>query len=352
MNKNYSQLIGNVQRRSNPENIVLEKAFSDELSAVQYNDVLRYITLAMNGVEPSYTERSKDAGERVKNHLKETLSDVIYKYQGSVMTNTHIKGSSDIDLLVITDKFYTFDRSGIEKALTDYNQTIYLRASQIDSLKSQLQGGGYGTDTALQDLRENRINSEYKLNDKYDICDINRPKSIKITNQHLKRDVDVVIANWYDDVKSVINDKNDDYRGIQVYNKQSHSKGDVDYPFLSIKRINEKSASTQGRLKKMIRFLKNVKADSDKEIELSSFDFNAICYDIDVIVYKDLNKYMLVAVVLNQLNKLATDGYSANNLTSVDGREYIFRDNPGKLQSLRNLMSDVNLILSDLKLQL
>src|SRR5690606_20857590 len=140
------------------------------------------------------------------------LSDVIYKYQGSVMTNTHIKGSSDIDLLVISDKFHTFDRDGIEKALSDYNQTIYLRDSQISSLKSQLQGGGYGT--ALQDLRENRLNSESKLKDKYDLCDITRPKSIKITNLHLKRDVDVVIANWYDDVKSVINDKSDDYRGV------------------------------------------------------------------------------------------------------------------------------------------
>ncbi len=69
----------------------------------------------MNGVEQSYTERSKEAGERVKNHLKETLNDVVYRYQGSVMTNTHIKGNSDIDLLVITDKFYTFDRAGIEK---------------------------------------------------------------------------------------------------------------------------------------------------------------------------------------------------------------------------------------------
>jgi len=350
MNKNYGQLIGNVQRRSNPENVVLEKAFSDELSALQYNDVLRYITLAMNGVELSYTERSKEAGERVKGHLKETLSDVIYKYQGSVMTNTHIKGSSDIDLLVISDKFHTFDRDGIEKALSDYNQTIYLRDSQISSLKSQLQGGGYGT--ALQDLRENRLKSESKLKDKYDLCDITRPKSIKITNLHLKRDVDIVIANWYDDVKSVINDKSDDYRGIQVYDKQAHAKGDVDYPFLSIKRINERSADTQGRLKKMIRFLKNVKADSDKEIELSSFDFNAICYDINVSTYKDLNKYMLVTVVLNQLNKLATDPHSANNLTSVDGREYIFRNNPRKLQSLRNLMSEVSLILSDLKIQL
>lgn len=352
MHKNYSQLVSNIQRRSNPENVMLEKSLSDELSALQYSDIMRYVTLAMNGVDAGYTKRSKDAGERVKSHLQESLSDVTYKYQGSVMTNTHIKGSSDIDLLVITQKFYTFDKSGIEEVLSDYNQIKYLQATQVSSLKTELQGGGYGLDTALQDLRVNRLKSESKLSDVYDSCDITKPKSIKITNQHLKRDVDIVIANWYDDAKSVINSKQEDYRGIQVYNKYTNSKGDVDYPFLSIKRINEKSSTTQGRLKKMIRLLKNVKEDSNKDIQLTSFDFNAICYDIDASSYQNLNKYMLVSTILSQLLKLATNPQAANNLTSVDGREYIFRNQPNKLQYLKNLMAEVSLILSDLKPQL
>jgi len=42
----------------------------------------------------------------------------------------------------------------------------------------------------------------------------------------------------------------------------------------------------------MIRFLKILKADSDLEIKLTSFDFNAICYDIET--YKiQLNFYEL-----------------------------------------------------------
>ncbi len=64
----------------------------------------------------------------------------------------------------------------------------------------------------------------------------------------MKRDVDIVIANWYDNVNSVINGKNSDYRNIQVYNKRHKFKRKKqDYPFLSIKRINERSSDTNGR---------------------------------------------------------------------------------------------------------
>lgn len=347
MNKNYNSLIESILRRSNPENLPFQKSFSDELSTIKYNDILRYVTLAMNGVEPAYTERSREAGEKVKAHLKESLSDVVYKYQGSVMTNTHIKGNSDIDLLVITEKFYSFDKSGIEKTLSDYNQTYYLNQTQIQRLKNELIGGGYSS--SLEDLRENRIKSENKLKGVYDVCDTTHAKAIKIKNKNLNRDVDIVIANWYDDVKSVINNKEGDYRGIQVYNKDTHSKGNADYPFLSIKRINERSTFTKGRLKKMIRFLKNVKADSSKDIKLSSFDFNAICYDIDVDSYKDLNKFLLVPIIYNQLHKLSTNSTLANNLKSVDEHEYIFRGHSEKLESLQNLMNEVNSILQDLR---
>lgn len=347
MNKNYSILYDNLVRRSNPENIILEKAITDELSTVKYNDVLRYITLAMNGVEPAYTAKSKEAGEKVKLHLKEVLSDVNYEYQGSVMTNTHIRGNSDIDLLVITDKFYSFDRFGIQSILNDYSKRLGYSTPQIQKLETENTGGGYAT--ALQDLRENRSKSETKLVGVYDICDVKHAKAIKITNQNLKRDVDIVIANWYDDVNSVINNKQNGYRGIQVYNKELHSKGDPDYPFLSIQRINDKSSNTNGRLKKMIRFLKNVKADSNKNIDLTSFDFNAICYDIEVSKYQSLNMYMLIPVIYQQLYSLSTNSTLADNLKSVDGHEYIFRGKSQKKENLKSLMEEIQSIFTDLK---
>lgn len=345
--KDYRKLIQNIQARTNPENIMLKKAFSDELSSISYSDILKYVRYAMKSVEPEYTQKSRLAGERVQNHLKDNLSDVVYKYQGSVMTNTHIKGASDIDLLVITDTFYTFDRDSISKVLSTSNLRSKLYSSQIDKLENQLKGGGYTN--ATEDLKKNRTDSENTLIPIYDICDVSHSKAIKITNKSLKRDVDIVIANWYDNVTAVLRDKDLDFRGIQVYNKASNTKGKADYPFLSIKRINERSTETNGRLKRMIRFLKNIKADSNLEIKLSSFDINAICYDIDINKYSSKKFYELVPVIYLQLKSLSNNTLHSNDLKSVDGNEFIFRNDSSKLNSLRNMISEIDSILLDLK---
>lgn len=347
MAKNYRQLTESIKGRINPENFALKKSFSDELATVSYSEVLTYIRLAMKGVEPEYTQKSKDAGERVKEHLSKKLSDVVFKYQGSVMTDTHIKGYSDIDLLTICDKFYTYDATKIKQILESVEQKNRYRQASVEKMVKEVNTSSYQGNT-LQDLRELRLDSEAILEDVYDICDTTKPKSIKIKNQSLNREVDIVIANWYDDVTSVINDKGE-YRGIQVYNKETHSKGNADFPFLSIKRINERSADTNGRLKRMIRFLKNTKANSNQEIDLSSFDINAVCYDIEVAKYQTLSFYELVPVIYNQLKEICTNQTKSDSIISVDGREYIFRYNPQKLENLKLLLSEVEGIFVDLK---
>ncbi len=343
--KNYDNLIRKIQLRSNPDNIALNKAFINE--SISYKDVLKYIRYAMKGVETEYTQRSRLAGERVKNHLKGNITDVVYKYQGSVMTNTHIKGTSDIDLLVIADTFYTFDRASINNILTTESLKTKLYSYQVKKLQDELIGAGYTN--SIDDLKKNRADSENTLVPIYDECDISHPKAIKITNKSLNRDVDIVIANWYDNVTAILKDKEPDFRGIQVYNKESNTKGEVDYPFLSIKLINERSTETNGRLKRIIRFLKNIKADSDLEINLSSFDINAICYDIETYKYTHKNFFELVPVIYNQLNSLANNSQHANDLKSVDDNEFIFRYNSSKLKSLKILMTEIDSILLDLK---
>ena len=217
----------------------------------------------------------------------------------------------------------------------------------MPKLEKEVKGSTY-QGNALEDLRNLRIDSENILKGVYTNCETKKPKSIKIKNLSLNREVDIVIANWYDDITSVINDKGE-YRGIQVYNKDTHLRGDADYPFLSIKRINERSSLTNGRLKKMIRFLKNNKANSEQDIDLSSFDINAICYDISVYEYQNLSFYELVPVIYNQMKKIATDENKADNLVSVDGREYIFRGNSTKKNNLKKLLAEVEGIFIDLK---
>ncbi|SFM63677.1 hypothetical protein SAMN05428949_0258 [Chitinophaga sp. YR627] len=345
MPQNYKELTRQLRSRLDPESLIFEKSINEELSSINYSDVVEYVRYAMNAVEPAYTQRSKDAGERVKTHLTSGgITDAIFRYQGSVMTDTHIRGYSDIDLLVISDKFYSWDSAGVSRAL---NESYNYQTAQVQKLQYETNIGGY-SGNALDDLYQLRINSETILSQKYSVCDTSKPKSIRINNKDLKRDVDVVIANWYDDVVSIINNKGDN-RGIQVYNKHEHVKGKVDYPFVSIERVNTKSAETSGRLKKMIRFLKNIKAKSGLVIDLSSFDCNAICYDIQVAKYQYSTFYQLVPVLYQQLKRLVDDVNAANSLKSVDGREYIFLGKPDKIQSLKNLMTEIDAILFDLR---
>lgn len=301
----------------------------------------------MKSVEPEYTQRSKDAGERTKEHLSKGLSDVTFKYQGSVMTNTHIKGYSDIDLLTICEKFYQPDSSKIKQLLESSEQRAKYYQTSIDKLERVINTSSY-TGNALEDLKKLRSDSENILSNVYSICDTTKPKAIKIKNLSLNREVDIVIANWYDDISSIINDRGD-FRGIQVYNKDNNSRGDADYPFLSIQRINERSSVTNGRLKKMIRFLKNSKANSDLEIDLSSFDINAICYDIKVSEYENLSFYELVPVLYNQMKSICNSQTKADSIVSVDGREWIFRYKSGKIEKLKMLLAEVEGIFIELK---
>lgn len=345
MAKNYRQLTESIRARINPDNIAIQKAFSDELSTLSYSDVLTFIRVAMKGVEPEYTQKSKDAGERVKEHLLKEMTDVTFKYQGSVMTNTHIKGHSDIDLLTICEKFYSYDSSNIKELLNTPARREKFRQSSIEKLEREVNISKY-TGNSLEDLKKIRLDSEKILLGVYKICDINHSKAIKITNLSLNRDVDIVIANWHDDVTSIINDKGD-FRGIQIYNKEKNQKEKADYPFISINRINERSTSTNGRLKKMIRFLKNVKAISDHEIDLSSFDINAICYDIDPTNYQNLIIFELVPLLHAQLKSICTNQTHSDRLISVDGREYIFRGNSTKLDNVKKLLGEVEGVYSD-----
>ena len=345
MAKNYRQLTESIRTRINPDNIAIQKAFSDELSTLSYSDVLTFIRVAMKGVEPEYTQKSKDAGERVKEHLLKKLTDVIFKYQGSVMTNTHIKGHSDIDLLTICDKFYSYASNNIKELLDTPTRRQKFRQSSIEKLEKEVNKSSY-SGNSLDDLKKTRLDSEDVLLDVYNVCDVSHPKAIKITNLSLKRDVDIVVANWYDDVSSIINDKGD-YRGVQIYNKEKNKKEKADYPFISIFRINERSSETNGRLKKMIRFLKNVKAISDQEIDLSSFDINAICYDISPEKYQNLTIFELVPLLHAQLKSICTNQEHSDKLVSVDGREYIFRGDLLKLNNIKALLGEVEGVYAD-----
>ncbi len=354
MQQNYIELLENLKRRSNPENITNQKAlfesrkfFSAELP---YSNVTEYIKLAMVGVPQAYTFRSKEAANKVIEHLKKSHgNEVDFKFQGSVETNTHIMSENDIDLVQITSKSNTIDSLGLKKAL---NETHLYTQSEVKNLERHSKSFSQYNGNQISDLGVLRLKSEQVLSQAYKDVECTKPKAICVNVKSPLRNVDVVTAVDY---KSVDYMKKDvEYRkGIQIYDKEKDAKLPVEYPFWSIKRINERSIITNGRFKKMIRFLKNIKFDAKKitgkKPNLSSFDINAICYSIPVTNYESSHYLELVPILYDQINKIINDVTFRNNLKSVDGQEYIFLGKPEKVNELLLLRAAVEAI--DLQIQ-
>lgn len=177
---NYRDLINNVRRQIDPENLIIEKSIREELSSISYADVVEYVRYAMNGVEPLYTLRSKEAGEKVKNHLMVGgIANAVYRYQGSVMTNTHVRGYSDVDLLVISDKFYQVDVLNIKGILNESARQSYYYPDQLNKLRIEDSVSTYAG-SGLEDLRKLRIDSENILKNIYSIHDLTKPNLSKL----------------------------------------------------------------------------------------------------------------------------------------------------------------------------
>ncbi len=81
----------------------------------------RYALGAMQAVDAAYTQKSKDEAERVAQQLRSGLSvSVETRLQGSVPLDVHIRGVSDVDLLVLDTSFYTYDVLGAKAQLGGY----------------------------------------------------------------------------------------------------------------------------------------------------------------------------------------------------------------------------------------
>ncbi|MBE6225918.1 MAG: hypothetical protein E7121_02355 [Bacteroidales bacterium] len=334
---NYSTKLEHLSKRYNPESsqLVESRWFSDELTFD--TDVERYVKRSMKAVDEEYTKKTKEAGEVVKDHLSRSLVDVSYKYQGSVMTNTHIKGASDIDLLVICEKFYGTDILKIRKELENsykYTQAEYNRLRDYNSAFSMYQGN------STSDLVAIRCSIESIMKQTYAICDTTKAKAVQITNQHLHRDVDIVTSSWFQSFDYVVEGMPENKRGIKIYNKETCCSEGPDFPFLSIDRINERSSLSNGKLKRMIRFLKNVREDSDQTIALTSFDINAMCYSIPLQDYAQSSYKELVYILWKNMFHLWYDN-KQDNLRSVSGDEFIFKGNPKKIDALKLLEGEV-----------
>lgn len=270
----------------------------------------RYAIGAMESVGKKYTAISVETGERVANQLKARLANagigVECKLQGSVPLDVHIKRVSDVDVLALRTDFHTYDITGIKALRGEYRYPTHLTSSG-----------------ALYSLRQG---VEAALDDAFPAAKVDKTgaKAVNVTGGSLPRSVDVVPSHWHDTIAYQASDKQSD-RGVTIYNKKTaETIGNL--PFLHIERVGSRCDSINGGLRKAIRLCKSVKADSDRDIGLSSYDIAAIMYHADMNALR-LGQYSDLIVLTEtqrHLDALYADQAAAKRLWVPDGSRVIF----------------------------
>ncbi|WP_432322450.1 hypothetical protein [Yersinia enterocolitica] len=311
--KGYTAIAG-MDSMLESKQVLLNKSQQQEVweNRATGKNATRYALGAMQEVDPTYTRISIETAERIENQLKNRLSaqgiDAEFRLQGSVPLNIHIKGVSDVDLLAIDSQMFVYDNSGL-KAST-YTQT---------------------TSSSIAVLKNLRHEAEIALTSAFPAATVHKDnaKSIKVTGGSLSRDVDVVPSIWWNtEYYQQTNLESD--RGVAILDKTIPKKI-LNTPFLHIKLITERCNITYGGLRKSIRMLKNIKADSEEEgtkINLSSFDIAAAMYHSNDTNLQLGSYYELAILAETQrwLDYLYNNFEYAKTLDVPDGTRKIFND--------------------------
>lgn len=317
---------------------VLAKSLADEpytrRATGQKNT--QYAIGAMQPVDADYTRISIGEAERVGKQLDSALrvrgGDVGFRLQGSVPCDIHIRGVSDVDLLVLDEAFFTYDSSGWRARSGHFTSPI-----------------AYTPLSALQQLRSS---AESILKDKFPQAkvDTTGAKAIKLSGGSLRRPVDVVPSHWHDTSDYQASRQEID-RGVKILDK-SVPETVLNMPFRHIERINQHDLLARSGLKKAIRLLKNVKADAVEEgtkIPLPSFDIAAALWhaDLTALAAGQFYELAIVAEATRHLDYLARNTAHARTLLVPDGSRPIF-NTAEKVEALVQL----SLEMDDLALQI
>ncbi len=317
---------------------VLAKSLADEPYARRATGQkhTQYALGAMQAVDADYTRISITEAERVGKQLDTGLTargqDVGFRLQGSVPCDLHIRGVSDVDLLVLDEAFFTYDASGSRARAGQFNAPVaYTPLSALLSLRSS---------------------AESILRDKFPQAkvDTTGAKAIKLSGGSLRRPVDVVPSHWHDtgDYQATWREAD---RGVKILDR-SVPESVLNMPFRHIERINQRDLQARSGLKKAIRLLKNVKADAIDEgakIPLPSFDIASAMWhsDLGALAAGSVYELAIVAEATRYLDYLARNTAHARTLMVPDGSRPIF-NTPEKVEALIQL----SLEMDDLALQI
>lgn len=366
MSYTLEQRMARVLNRRNPyvaksasvgAGVVTMDSAVESIVARNYSDyrdsaAVQMILAAMSPIDKNCVAKSLEAGEKVKNHLTaaflgrgEQVPE--FDYQGSVVANTQIKGASDIDLLVISDKSFMYDRKGISTAYSN-SLVAVPQPWYTGRLKDMLDWQSY-KGNSLSDIRQQRGICEACLATIYNECDLKKGKAVQILNKTLNQKVDVVNCIWFDNVQSVICDRKKPYRGIKIYDKKADDWTCEDYPFLKIEAINRRDEETSGNFKKLIRLFKTFKEDAEVCTHLSSFDIYSLVYQMPTATYANKSEIDAVMRFQQFLGEIATHAIDPLSIKRLGCDEFVFRDDKDKFNDFLTIYKDFLSICEGLK---
>lgn len=309
-------------RRIDPS-LFTAKLLNESWRSINQSESVRYVVGAMQPIDPDYTSNTFQQGERVKNQLEKALSPACeYEYQGSTTNDTHIKAASDIDLLVLTGKFW-----GIEPP--------------------QVPTSPYKGDP-IQDMVTLRSDAERTLRSAFPAAtvDATGSKSISIVGGSLTRKVDVVPANWNQTVKYT-ETKEKFHRGVEIFD--SHAKRRIaNTPFLHNAWIAYQDSQTQGGLRKAARLMKSLKYDSES-IDLSSYDIVSIAFNIppaEINVPKG-HELQILNACHEYVSELSRNQTLRESILVPDGHRKVFAAGHATAKGLEQLKAELDRLSMD-----
>lgn len=291
---------------------------------------VKYAIGAMAAVDEKATNVSIKEGERVAESLITSLrnegENVTKRLQGSVALDIHIKGHSDVDMLIVVE-----NPVNVEAPRVMPNN--YLPSNDARTL--------------LQIIKDVRSKSEKILPRNFPVAkvDCSSSKCISISGGSLAREVDIVPAVWFDTIKYQTSLQEHD-RGVKIYHKEEDSFL-LNQPFKHIKLINDRDVIYDGNLKCVIRLMKNMIADMPdykKRVvkKLSSYDLAAIGYHMNQSLQAPYYmKLSLIEKTRSHLAVLLASGEYRASLSVPDQSRKIF-DNDEKVEALSILSKEMN----------
>lgn len=320
--QDYSRRLSNLQDRKFDRELN-ESNISKSFDSKDISDKVKYLLESMRPIDKKYNDKTIEAANRVQSHLENGFKlhfRRAYRTQGSVVTMTNIRVHSDFDLLVIIDRYFYPQQSDPNNVYTysDPNEDIIL-------------------------LRKQAVNI---LKSVYDDVDDTGDKCISIFNKSLHRKVDIVFCFWYHSLKYE-ETLSEYYKGVYLFKFPTKTKI-KDFPFATIANINVKGESTSDGSRRAIRLLKNMKADSDSEILLSSFQLSTIVHSIDnsLLQYSPGRELFIAQAASNELDKLIRDETYRKSVKSPNGIENPFEDDKC-VPELLKLKSDLDSLIAD-----